>query len=130
MIHRCNSFISPKNYDIIGYITLFWRNVLKQIYIGHWNNSRNQYPEFPIPIVGDKKDSSENIEKVKRLIEKSQPTYCKGWSTCRCCGTSNGTVEYKYKVSANTFFIIPEGYVHYLENHNVQVDPRILELKV
>lgn len=103
---------------------------MKQIYIGHWNNKHNQYPEFPMPVVGEKKDSEANIAKVKEIIDRSQVAYCKGWSTCRCCGKSNGTAEYKFKASKNTFFIIPEGYVHYLEEHNVQVDPQILALNI
>lgn len=103
---------------------------MQQVYIGHWNNSRNQYPEFPMPVVGAQRDSQENIDKVKRIIAKAQPMYCKGWSNCRICDKPNGTIEYRYKVSKNTFFIIPEGYVHYLEEHNVQVDPRILELSI
>ena len=43
---------------------------------------------------------------------------CFGSSWCRVCGASNGSVEY-----TAGGFVWPSGYRHYLEAHNVAVDP-------
>ena len=40
--------------------------------------------------------------------------HCKGSSRCRICGKSNGSIEYFYGG-----WIWPEGYGHYISEHNV-----------
>jgi len=100
------------------------------VHIGHWNDNRNNYPQFPMPVVGKQRDSSENIAKVKRLLEKAEQVQYRGPSLCRCCDKFNGSVEYRYNAGKDTVYVIPQGYIHYLEEHNVQVDPRIVALTV
>lgn len=42
-----------------------------------------------------------------------------GCSTCRICGKMNGSAEYILRGK----FVIPSGYLHYLEDHMVEMDP-------
>jgi len=42
-----------------------------------------------------------------------------GSSTCRVCGQKNGNAEYCISNSDSRQFIMPEGYLHYLKNHNI-----------
>lgn len=51
----------------------------------------------------------------------------RGWSNCRLCGKQNGSKELEI-IRGDTKYRIPEGYLHYLEDHHVGYDPRLLEL--
>jgi hypothetical protein len=45
----------------------------------------------------------------------------RGWSNCRICGKMNGTICLK-----NGEFIYPEGYAHYIIDHNIMPDADLL----
>ncbi len=100
---------------------------MRIIYIGYWNNKDNMYPDFPLPVEKESKDNSEAIKQLKFIMENSQEKFCKGASTCRCCGNSNGTSEFVYQ-DKNTKYIIPSGYMHYLDSHGVKPSPYINEI--
>lgn len=38
-----------------------------------------------------------------------------GWSTCRCCGKPNGSLDF-----TDSVYIWPEGFAHYVEAHAVR----------
>lgn len=106
---------------------------VKQIYLGYWNNDRNQYPEHPLPIV----NSASDDEVKKQLLimdfiqnnDKVIALYCKGFSICRCCSKQNGSMEYNFTFELNkvpTKIIIPDGLRHYIQDHKVLV-PSLME---
>lgn len=100
----------------------------KNYHIGFWRKSRENIDNetdfmehFPYPeentwneILEIKK---ELIYRLKNLMNSLEPVEYFGVSKCRICGCVNGSKEYNYK---NTVF--PEGYIHYLEAHNVNID--------
>lgn len=40
---------------------------------------------------------------------------CTGWSTCRCCGKSNGSADF-----GDGVYVWPEGFGHYIAEHCVR----------
>jgi len=51
----------------------------------------------------------------------------RGNSCCRCCGTYNGTREYYiHNHESETSFVFPEGFIHYIEQHNVHPDEQTM----
>lgn len=77
--------------------------------------------ELQIPI---ENSATENqrfiIGKLRTILSTLNPKQCFGSSTCRLCHRSNGSCEYEIDN-----FIIPEGYIHYLEVHYVKIDERL-----
>lgn len=96
-----------------------------KILLGFWKSEDK--PELPMPV----KNSWKNLPAKKRFLawyKEFLETYdeCrayKGSSTCRLCGGDAGSYEYvftfKTKNGRMTLFI-PEGYEHYIEEHNVK----------
>lgn len=106
-------------------------------YIGYWNNSQNQYPEFPLPLENTATDEEvkaallllDKIEKSPKTLKKAY----RGWSTCRICQKSVGSEEFEVCVRNKKKDIvlriaIPVGYRHYIETHRVKPDLESLEL--
>lgn len=96
------------------------RQIPNGIPIGFWaeDSSDTRYPR-PTPNSAVK-DQSELIAKLKNFMETDENyIQYKGSSTCRLCGKNNGSREHKFGG-----YVIPSGYIHYLEQHNVAVDPR------
>lgn len=115
---------------------------MKEIIIGYWRITEDQtelsHPyakkllEFPFPIENSlKKENAFLQEKVltllKKELENSRKVFYRGYSNCRICNKLNGSAEFDIVVE-NTKFIIPEGYLHYIEDHNVEIDFRLLKL--
>ena len=46
----------------------------------------------------------------------------RGFSSCRLCKCANGSKEYEYKN-----WTWPEGFMHYVEAHNVKPTPRFIK---
>jgi hypothetical protein len=59
-------------------------------------------------------------------MDSGYMTSYRGSSTCRLCGKQNGYRELEI-IRGDTKYRIPEGYLHYLEDHYVGYDPRLLE---
>lgn len=59
---------------------------------------------------------SKEVSIVRQEYDYSVVAY-RGSSQCRCCGQSNGSHEYRY-----LGWTWPEGYFHYLSEHNVRPD--------
>ena len=49
----------------------------------------------------------------------------RGYSNCRICGCRNGSNELEIK-KGDTIYMIPEGYLHYLIDHKVGIDTKLL----
>jgi hypothetical protein len=92
---------------------------------GYWYDGTSLI--FPKPKQEKTKDS-EFIEKFKKVMElrsnknfepKMIDTSYRGFSSCRLCDNSyNGSHEYDFEYDNNRYYF-PEGYLHYLEKHNV-----------
>jgi hypothetical protein len=63
-------------------------------------------------------DQSYYITKIKQLEKRASIREYYGSSICRICHCENGCEEYTL---GN--YCWPSGYVHYLEKHNVAIDP-------
>ena len=63
----------------------------------------------------DQKDIIKKIEKIQKVAHEK---HYRGYSECRVCWYErNGSKEYFID-----YFVWPEGYIHYLKDHNVAVD--------
>lgn len=51
----------------------------------------------------------------------------RGWSNCRICNCKNGTRELEIRKD-DKLYVIPEGYLHYLIDHKVGIDKKLVEL--
>ena len=51
----------------------------------------------------------------------------RGSSTCRLCGKMNGYRELEV-IRGSVKYRIPEGYIHYLEEHRIGYDAQVLEI--
>lgn len=85
-------------------------------YIGFWRDGSKQWTKMPIENSAVK-DQSVIIEKIKLLQKLAEMSAYRGYSYCRICDKSNGCQEYDLDN-----YVWPEGYLHYLEHHNVAVD--------
>lgn len=91
--------------------------------VGFWNTHKDDYPELPLPLAREKpwkgrRDFLALLSGVENLIKGHQLgriNRYRGFSSCRCCGKANGSQEYTYNG-----FQWPEGFRHYIEEHNVK----------
>lgn len=95
---------------------------MKKIY-AYWAENKNEKSSFPFPVENSWNDTNENKQKI---INKLQALYnsgriygYKGDSKCRICNCINGSRESSITINKNLSFVIPEGYFHYLIEHNV-----------
>lgn len=84
--------------------------------VGYWYSKIS--PEYPMPepdnVIEDKEIF---LEKLRKLQKRAAVKYYKGFSKCRICNCINGTIE--YSVGGFTW---PDGYIHYIEDHDVLPD--------
>lgn len=96
----------------------------KDITIGYW---AYRGEEGPSPVADTAlPDQAEVIARLKAAMDRGYWEHYRGWSNCRLCGKPNGTRELEI-ISGDTKYKIPEGYLHYLEDHHVGYDPRLLD---
>lgn len=100
---------------------------MAKIEIGYWNDARNRFPEYPLPIANPKRDVSKELAALNKIFSKATKMFYKGWSTCRICSAAIGSAEYEIKFKGN-IYVIPEGYAHYVEHHFIKVDPIVFEI--
>lgn len=81
-------------------------------------------PQYPNPIHNSEPFAGKEtiLKKLKSIQSKALLKKSKGWSTCRCCGISNGTEEYHYKD-----WRWPSGLIHYIEVHNIRPTDLFIE---
>ncbi len=96
---------------------------MKTKYIGYWNNSRNEYPDFALPKPNQVLENQEAINIVSYFDLFLNKENYRGWSNCRICGEMNGCGEYHIQDKINdVLYVIPEGYKHYLKEHLIGPD--------
>jgi hypothetical protein len=96
------------------------------IKIGYWASEFEE--DLPLPVADTAKpDQAEVIEKLRGLMNTGYLASYRGSSKCRLCGQFNGSKELEI-IRGSTKYRIPEGYIHYLEIHNVGYDDRLLEV--
>ena len=89
--------------------------------IGYWRNSEDEKSDLPYPCKSSlNKDLQEKV--IKFLMQGVKTRSYKGWSSCRICGKSNGSSDMR-----NGEFEYPEGYVHYIQDHNIQPDENLIK---
>lgn len=77
---------------------------------GHWPVAR------PLPLDSDTKLFLEKLAEVEET--KAKRVQYKGYSWCRVCDKDNGSAEFYFGD-----YCWPQGYSHYIQEHNVAVDP-------
>lgn len=83
----------------------------------------NDEISFSHPIENSaKEDNSKLIKKLLEIQNKAHVNSYFGCSTCRICNEDNGCSEYTYGT-----FIWPEGYIHYIRDHNVEINEEFKE---
>ena len=92
-------------------------------YVGFWKstdgNPNDKFTEMPIENSATY-DQTSIIKKIRKLEKKAHCEHYRGYSQCRLCDKyNNGSKEYSIGC-----FVWPEGYIHYLEEHNVAVDEK------
>lgn len=108
---------------------------MQQIFIGYWNNNKNDYPQYSLPV--ENSATNEEIFAATKLIAQIEAAnnsvvlYCKGASVCRICGKSNGSQEIKVVVYSNkkvpkVVYVLAQGYLHYIQEHRVKPDLDLL----
>jgi len=90
--------------------------------LGYWRSAEGSYHDKRYDFLPDPRDfvdpSWDPEEKAIVLsYVKNQPDLIqwRGWSSCRICGTHNGST-----CQGDAAFIWPQGFVHYIEAHNVK----------
>lgn len=84
-------------------------------HVGFWYSESE--PHFPVPRPGPSPVDKNVVKKLLQAQAVAQQRHYKGWSDCRICGKPNGTSDYRLGG-----FVWPEGYRHYIEEHNVPID--------
>ena len=88
--------------------------------IGYWRKKEDSKEDLPWPKEG--RISGETKGKVVDfLLKGKQSQYWMGYSYCRLCGKMNGTTCW-----TRGQFTYPEGYVHYIRDHNIMPDLDLL----
>lgn len=97
--------------------------------VGFWRSVHE--PSLPVPV----ENSGVNTDKVLDLVQSlmtpgredvKRESY-RGFSNCRICGIRNGNSEYTWYTNKE-IVIFPSGYIHYLKDHNVKIDPKFEQL--
>lgn len=88
--------------------------------IGYWRQKKDSDETLPWP-----KEGRLPIETKKKVFEYlmkgKEHSYYMGFSMCRICGKPNGSM-----CLTDGEFVYPEGYAHYILDHNVQPDLDLL----
>ena len=80
---------------------------------------------MPIANTSDRFRKAYALELLDKIESKASQQQYKGSSTCRICGCQNGSGEYVFRKTFKHIrreIIMPSGYRHYIEKHNVAPD--------
>lgn len=111
-------------------LTLLSDDNVPKYYIGYWSQHWLYiFSEHPYPrarMCG--KNDNETIQNFKIFLNKNAiTTPFMGYSHCRICSKQNGACEYSFHFKGVNYYV-PYGYFHYLENHNVKLDDKVLKI--
>ena len=88
--------------------------------IGYWKTYKEESSDLPWPTEG--RISDEIRQKcVDFLLNGKYREAWMGMSRCRICGKNNGSSDLSHDE-----FYYPEGYVHYIRDHNIMPDIDLL----
>jgi hypothetical protein len=77
--------------------------------------------------ISDNSTQNAIIGKLRQAFATHRMKHYRGWSTCRLCNMANGSGEIDIEHNGTTY-VIPQGYLHYLEDHKVEGDKRLLQI--
>ena len=110
--------------------TLIEMNSNEKIYIGYWRKSFfDIFSGLPFPVSSFMKlEQTDIIDKSIEILYKFGLKHSFfGFSKCRLCNLKNGTSEFLINYNKKTY-IIHEGYFHYIKDHNVKIDNKLVEI--
>ncbi len=111
-------------HDKIIHKNLIDNSLIKYIGFFHPNNNVNiNHPILPLKLCKSSPikniNSKDILDKLKLIQKKYAGIKHKiGFSICRICYNNNKCNEFYLD-----YFVWPAGYIHYLEDHNVLIDP-------
>jgi len=90
--------------------------------IGYWYSKWD--PDFPMPqnFVDKTWDETERQLVIKYLKTAKFYEGWMGWSSCRFCEQENGST-----CLTDGVYVFPEGFAHYIEEHNVKPDQEFID---
>ena len=96
-------------------------------FVGFWyyNNiphHNDSFIQLKVCQSSSKPNNKDVLDKLKRIQEVAGVKQYIGYSKCRLCHKNNYANEYFID-----YFVFPRGYLHYLEHHNVQIEPEFEE---
>ena len=95
------------------------KQITEQVKVGFWSEGGEEIPVDP----SWRKENTKLLNSVLRYLEDWDATVSyKGHSVCRICKLPNGSSEH-----TKDGFTYPSGYLHYLWDHSVVPDPRIVD---
>lgn len=89
---------------------------------GFWRSQEE--PDLPMPMARSKPmgDKGEFLCNLQLKQDGARESAYRGFSVCRICRKPNGNEEY-----AGGGWRWPQGYRHYIEEHNVQPSPEFFD---
>ena len=115
MDSRVDDFSRYSKYDTFKLIG-FWKPLKTPK-----NPDKHCNDDLPLPEINMLPVYKGFLENYKRVINDKRITEtvdCFGSTVCRICNKSNGNKEH-YINNGNSGFIVPSGYLHYMEDHDV-----------
>lgn len=100
--------------------------------IGYWRDAAEAHglsPAYPLPVANTASPTEAALVTQFEAFLKANATltHAFGSSTCRLCGRANGCGEYTFSFG-KVDYVVPDGYFHYLRDHNVAIDPVVAEI--
>lgn len=96
-----------------------------RILIGYWNNSSDNYPQYPMPVgqgIVDVSDCKFHNRIADYLDAGDRVNQYRGISACRFDGHGNGTAE-----RCDDKYVWPDGLGHYVRDHHVVLPDEFIE---
>jgi len=88
--------------------------------VGYWRSKQDDVGDFSWPEEGHLPTETKNFVGDYLRSGKLHEAWM-GWSNCRICGKENGSV-----CLTDGEFVWPEGYIHYILDHNIMADSELL----
>ena len=89
--------------------------------IGYWRQKKDSNEFLPWPEESGRLPRESKQRVAEYLMKGKEHAAWMGFSTCRICGKLNGTT-----CLTDGEFVYPEGYAHYILDHNVTPDLDLL----
>jgi len=110
---ECYNYILSKNGNIEGYF-----------YNEHDHAGTLNYPRPQQQLT---KFDEHRIERIEQILSTMNKLGYLGSSSCRICHKSNGSIEYNGVSPSGKLWYIPQGYIHYLKEHNVHPSSQFID---